>query len=646
MTDTMFGSSNDQWICPNDRQLALRAKLHTGWSVHTYQTERQRKSQALQQQELDIILSVMRRAEQLDQLEQHRIGRLVERLENMRGSAVGNGLSQCLLCGETLGILGAPSVLCQHCCKKVCTKCGIETVTNQRRLQWLCKICSEQREVWKRSGAWFYKALPKHVRPVKETPFECRMAAEGRCEPRIVSSVPNRTYTWTHGKLVSSESEDSDSELSVCSGELKAGVPTDCKPRRGSESSGSSSLLRAPAPMSLSSAAILSESRCSLASERSSLPPATEDDEDTDHSHFTRTPPLLSRTGSQRSSAASQQSGDAGPGSGAGGDQSRADDDPDRAFAAGAAASSASKRDEDPDAEGYDSDDSTTLGTLDFSLLYDQENNALHCTINKAKGLKPMDHNGLSDPYVKLHLLPGASKANKLRTKTLRNTLNPVWAETLTYYGITDEDMVRKTLRISVCDEDKFRHNEFIGETRIPLKKLKPNQTKNFYNCLEKQLPIDKTEDKSLEERGRIMISLKYSSQKSGLIVGIVRCAHLAAMDANGFSDPYVKTYLKPDENKKSKHKTAVKKKTLNPEFNEEFFYDIKYADLTKKTLEVTVWDYDIGKSNDFIGGVSLGINANGERLKHWFDCLKNKDKKIERWHTLTNELPGSAMND
>ncbi|KAK2525392.1 double C2-like domain-containing protein beta isoform X1 [Patagioenas fasciata] len=306
------------------------------------------------------------------------------------------------------------------------------------------------------------------------------------------------------------------------------------------------------------------------------------------------------------------------------------------------------------DPEGYESDDCTTLGTLDFSLLYDQENNALHCTINKAKlpkldykkGLKPMDHNGLADPYVKLHLLPGASKANKLRTKTLRNTLNPTWNETLTYYGITDEDMIRKTLRISVCDEDKFRHNEFIGETRIPLKKLKPNQTKNFNICLEKQLPIDKTEDKSLEERGRILISLKYSSQKQGLLVGIIRCAHLAAMDANGYSDPYVKTYLKPDEDKKSKHKTAVKKKTLNPEFNEEFCYEIKHGDLAKKTLEVTVWDYDIGKSNDFIGGVVLGINAKGERLKHWFDCLKNKDKKIERWHTLTNELPGAVLSD
>lgn len=41
-----------------------------------------------------------------------------------------------------------------------------------------------------------------------------------------------------------------------------------------------------------------------------------------------------------------------------------------------------------------------------------------------------------------------------------------------------------------MCDEDKFRHNEFIGETRVPLKKLKPNHTKTFSICLEKQLPV------------------------------------------------------------------------------------------------------------------------------------------------------------
>lgn len=46
------------------------------------------------------------------------------------------------------------------------------------------------------------------------------------------------------------------------------------------------------------------------------------------------------------------------------------------------------------------------------------------------------------------------------------------------------------------------------------------------------------------EERGRILISLMYNSQQSHLIVGVVRCAHLAAMDSNGYSDPFVKVYV------------------------------------------------------------------------------------------------------
>uniref|UniRef100_W5KJD8 Rabphilin 3A-like (without C2 domains) n=1 Tax=Astyanax mexicanus TaxID=7994 RepID=W5KJD8_ASTMX len=199
MTDTMFGSGNSQWVCPNDRQLTLRAKLHTGWSVHTFQSEKQRKSQALDKRELDIILSVIHRAEQLELIEQHRIGRLIERLENMRRSAVGNGLSQCLLCGEALGLLGTPSVLCLDCCKKVCTKCGIEMACSQKRAQWLCKICSEQREVWKRSGAWFYKALPKHIRPVSDPLSHIRRPLLGREDQPVARSVPV-TYTWAHSK--------------------------------------------------------------------------------------------------------------------------------------------------------------------------------------------------------------------------------------------------------------------------------------------------------------------------------------------------------------------------------------------------------------------------------------------------------------
>uniref|UniRef100_A0A6Q2YGX6 C2 domain-containing protein n=1 Tax=Esox lucius TaxID=8010 RepID=A0A6Q2YGX6_ESOLU len=309
-----------------------------------------------------------------------------------------------------------------------------------------------------------------------------------------------------------------------------------------------------------------------------------------------------------------------------------------------------------------DSDDCTALGTLEFDLRYEQASCELHCTILRAKGLKPMDFNGLADPYVKLHLLPGACRANKLKTKIVRNTLNPVWNETLTYVGITEEDMHRKTLRLSVCDEDKLTHNEFIGESRVPLKRVKPDQTKHFHTCLEHPPPLpsptamgaalrgiscylrewENEQLNSLEERGRLLLSLQFLTPGEGLCVGVQRCAHLAAMDVNGFSDPYVKTYLKPDTQKKSKHKTAVIKKTLNPEFNEEFFYEISLSELSNKTLEVTVWDYDLGRSNDFIGGVCLSCHSQGDAHRHWMECLKNKGQRVERWHVLTNELPRS----
>ncbi|KAL6110685.1 uncharacterized protein ACO6RY_19720 [Pungitius sinensis] len=297
--------------------------------------------------------------------------------------------------------------------------------------------------------------------------------------------------------------------------------------------------------------------------------------------------------------------------------------------------------------EAVDSDDEDTyLGTLEFTLLFDQENNCLHCTINKAKGLKAMDSNGLADPYVKLHLLPGASKANKLRTKTLKNTLNPVWNETLMYHGITAADMTTKTLRLCVCDMDRLGRNEFIGEVRVALKKLKEGENKRYNMGLERIAQNKDANNPTVEqgavvaeeERGRILVSLCYNTEKGCLLVGIIRCAHLAAMDSNGYSDPFVKIMLQPDMGKKSKYKTTVKKKTLNPEFNEEFSYEVTLDQLAKKTLEISVWDYDLGMSNDFIGGVELGINASGQRLRHWFDCLKNKGKKVEYWHTLTQQ--------
>lgn len=53
----------------------------------------------------------------------------------------------------------------------------------------------------------------------------------------------------------------------------------------------------------------------------------------------------------------------------------------------------------------------------------------LHPSLFSAQGLKPMDHNGLADPYVKLHLLPGASKVRgpALGPLTSCARLSPGW---------------------------------------------------------------------------------------------------------------------------------------------------------------------------------------------------------------------------
>ena len=53
------------------------------------------------------------------------------------------------------------------------------------------------------------------------------------------------------------------------------------------------------------------------------------------------------------------------------------------------------------------------------------------------------------------------------------------------------------------------------------------------------------------------------------LVVHVSRARGLAGANSNGFSDPYVKTYLLPDKSKHSKRKSTIKRKTLDPVYDE-----------------------------------------------------------------------------
>ena len=69
--------------------------------------------------------------------------------------------------------------------------------------------------------------------------------------------------------------------------------------------------------------------------------------------------------------------------------------------------------------------------------------------------------------------------------------------------------------------------------------------------------------------------------------------------------------YLLPMKNKSSKRKTPVMKKTLNPHYNHTFVYSgVRLEDLQHMCLELTVWDREPLASNDFLGGVRLGVGT------------------------------------
>jgi len=57
--------------------------------------------------------------------------------------------------------------------------------------------------------------------------------------------------------------------------------------------------------------------------------------------------------------------------------------------------------------------------------------------------------------------------------------VNPEWNEALTYHGITEADTANKTLRLTVLDENTFQY-QFIGEARVPLKKLMSGISRDF----------------------------------------------------------------------------------------------------------------------------------------------------------------------
>ncbi|XP_067350143.1 synaptotagmin-like protein 2 isoform X9 [Channa argus] len=121
---------------------------------------------------------------------------------------------------------------------------------------------------------------------------------------------------------------------------------------------------------------------------------------------------------------------------------------------------------------------------------------------------------------------------------------------------------------------------------------------------------INPADCSDFEIQGSIQFAVNYIQKLGEFHIFVVHCKDLAMADTKkSRCDPYVKCYLLPDKSKLGKRKTTVKKKTLNPTYNEILKFTIKMEELKTQNLNISVWHNDTLGRNSFLGEVDLDLS-------------------------------------
>ncbi|XP_032411054.1 synaptotagmin-like protein 4 isoform X2 [Xiphophorus hellerii] len=607
----------------------------------------------LSDSEQELILEVLRRDEELRMVEDKRVRKLKsELLEVKRKGAKRGGGSyserSCGRCQEPLSRLPVFSNQCKICNHYVCRNCQSVLPNGS----WLCNVCIKETDVKKRTGDWFYDQRvnrfsmnPGHdlVRvSLKKRPAARKRETTGEKLLRT-TVLPKPEHLPRQKNLpVNTEAHSSVPSSPAASTASSTTAPdkTDVV-RTESGSSNTSSALDVkhlnvnfdleverlfkksvkidPKPKECLSTLDLREEPEASMGKRSRSVPGLDIQEDEEEEEDIDRLVNFHKMSIARSTSSLQSS----------------------------------KSMMSIYSESGDFDSVEVSGDVLFSLKYYEHTQSLHVFIKQCNGLAYADASRLvSNPYVKCYLLPDKSRQSKRKTSIKKNTINPVYNETIKY-SIVRSQLVNRALLISVWHNGRLSRNAFLGEVQVPL-----DCRDIELGCEEQMALMGKTgsivpASPFAQYKGELVISLKYVTPKkttaekvkgkkaspveSGeLHVLIKEAKNLMAMKPGGTSDSFVKGYLFPSKAKSTKRKTDIVKKNLNPQYNSTFVYkQLSLEQLREMCLELTVWDREAMLSNEFLGGVRLSSGKGAVKIGKEEVELESVGEEISLWQKM-----------
>ncbi|XP_031423056.1 extended synaptotagmin-1 isoform X2 [Clupea harengus] len=129
---------------------------------------------------------------------------------------------------------------------------------------------------------------------------------------------------------------------------------------------------------------------------------------------------------------------------------------------------------------------------------------------------------------------------------------------------------------------------------------------------------------KDVASCGQVKLSLSCGAKEKKLCVTVHGCRGLVA-SSKDIMDTYISLILLPDKSKATKRKTGVKRRDLNPEYNERFEFDLSLDEAKHRTLCVCVKNNAasfMSRDKDVVGQVQIELGQIDllAGVTEWFD--------------------------